>query len=92
MNRASVVREQSFAVVGLTAFATLVKGWTCRFAYTTYEETQIELRNYASSEDFNIYSFLTKMQVLDDTITDFTPPTDDQVVQDYIKKFHHDPL
>ena len=51
------VRENSFVVVGLTAFGTVVKGWNdfkkfsfkvdmCRFAYTTYEKTLIELKTY----------------------------------------------
>lgn len=43
------VWEESYAVVGLTAFATFIKGWSefkkysvemnmCRFAYSTYEK------------------------------------------------------
>lgn len=63
------VWEQSFVVVGLTAFATLVKGWNdvekycfkmdmCRFTYTTYEKTMIELRNFVRGgiEDFQLNS------------------------------------
>ena len=52
------VGEQGYATVGLTAFATLVKGWNdfkkyafkmdmYKFAYTTYEKSLSELRNYA---------------------------------------------
>jgi len=52
------VWKESLAMVGLTALATLVKGWSdfkkyffkmdmCRFAYTTCEKTLIELRNHA---------------------------------------------
>ena len=80
------VWENSFAVVALTAFGTVVKGWNdlkkfsfkvdmCRFAYTTYERTLIELRTYVRGlplEEFD--GFLIKIQTLDDTITDFIPP------------------
>ena len=52
------VWEESYVVVGLTAVATFIKGWSdfkkyslkmdmCRFAYTTYEKTLIELKNFA---------------------------------------------
>ena len=52
------VWEESYAVVGLTAVATFIKGWSdfkkyslkmdmCRFAYTTYEKTLSELKNIA---------------------------------------------
>ena len=47
----------------------------CRFAYTTYDKTLIELRTYMRGlpmEEFD--GFLIKMQTLDDTISDFTPP------------------
>ena len=51
------VWEDSLVMIGLTAFGTVVKGWNefknfctkmdmCRFAYTTYEKTLIELRTY----------------------------------------------
>ena len=80
------VWENSFAVVALTAFGTVVKGWNdfkkfsfkvdmCRFTYTSYEKTLIELRTYVRVlpvEEFD--GFLIKMQTLDDTITDFTLP------------------
>ena len=66
----------------------------CKFAYTTYEKTLIELRNYvrAGMDDASMSSFLTKMQTLDDTITDFTPSTDDRVVKSYDKRFSHESL
>ena len=80
------VRENSLIAVGLTALGTVVKGWNdfkkfsfkvdmCRFSYTTYEKTLIELKTYVRGlplEEFD--GFLVKMQTLDDTITDFTPP------------------
>ena len=95
------VWENSFAVVALTGFGTVVKGWNdfkkfsfkvdmCRFAYTTYEKTLIELRTYVRGlplEEFD--GFLIKMQTLGDTITDFTPPVADRCVQEYAKRFHH---
>ena len=97
------VWKQDYAVVGVTAFATLVRGWNdfkkyafkmdmCKFAYTTYEKSLSELRNYALGGIDDWAEFLTKMQTLDDIITDFTPPTDDQYEQHYKSKFRHDPL
>ena len=95
------VWKDSFVVVGMTSFATLLKGWNdfknysfkmdmCKFAYTTYEKTLIELRNYARVEIDELDGFLIRMQKLDDTITDFTPPTSDRCVQEYDKRFHHE--
>ena len=51
------VWENSFTMVELTTFGTVVEDWKdfkkfslkvdmCRFAYTTYEKTLIELRTY----------------------------------------------
>ncbi|KAL9964031.1 hypothetical protein ACROYT_G027605 [Oculina patagonica] len=74
---------------------TVVKGWNdfkkysfkvdvCRFAYTTYDKTLIELRTYARGLPMDeLEGFLIKMQTLDDTITDFTPPVADKYVQAY---------
>ena len=98
------VHENSFVVVGLTAFGTVVKGWNdfkkfsfkvdmCRFAYTTYEKTLIELKTYVRGlplEEFD--GFLIKMQTLDEVVTDFTPPVFDCVTREYPKKFHHTPI
>ena len=81
------VRENSVVGVGLTAFGTVIKGWNdfkkfsfkvdmCRFAYTTYEKTLIELKTYVRGlpmEEFD--SFLVKMQTLDEVITDSTLPS-----------------
>ena len=99
------VWKDSFVVVGLTSSATLLKGWNdfkkysfkmdmCKFAYTTYEKTLIELRNYvrAGMDDSSMSSFLTKMQTLDDTITDFTPSTDDRYFKSYDKHFSPESL
>ena len=97
------VWKQGYAAVGLTAFATFVKGWNdfkkyafkmdmCKFAYTTYEKSLSELRNYALGGIDDLSEFLTKMQTLDEVVVDFTPPTYDQYEQDYYSKFRHDPL
>ena len=80
------VRENSLIAVGLTALGTVVKGWKdvkkfsfkvdmCRFAYTTYGKTLIEMKTYVRGlplEEFD--GFLVNMQTLDDTITHFTLP------------------
>ena len=98
------VRENSFVVVGLTALGTVVKGWNdfkkfsfkvdmCRFAYTTYEKTLIELKTYVRGlplEEFE--GFLVKLQTLDDTITDFTPPVSDHCAREYSKHYYHTPV
>jgi len=97
------VWKDGYASVGLTAFATLLKGWNdfkkysfkmdmSKFAYTTYEKTLTELRNYAMVGVDELDGFLTKMQTLDDVVTDFTPPTFDRYVLDYDTRFHHVPL
>ena len=52
------IGAESYAVVGLTATARSIKGWSeckkysvmvdmSRFAYTTYKKTLIELKNFA---------------------------------------------
>jgi len=97
------VWAHSYVAVGLTAFATLVKGWNdfkkysfkmdmSKFAYTSNEKALRELRNYALSGIDDWTEFLTKMQTMDDVIVDFSPPTDNQYVQEYHRKFRHDPL
>jgi len=97
------VWAHNYVAVGLTAFATLVKGWNdfkkysfkmdmSKFAYTSYEKALGELRNYALSGIDDWTEFLTKMQTMDDVIVDFYPPTDDRYVQEYHHKFRHDPL
>ena len=91
-------RAQSLVMVGLTAAATFVKGWSdfkkdshkmdmCRFAYTTYEKTLIELKNYARAHEFYINTFLVKMRTLDDIITDFARPVFERFTRLYYDKF-----
>ena len=99
------VWEQSFAVVGLTALATFIKGWSdvkkysfkmdlCRFAYMTYEKTLIEIKGFVRSgvDDFQFNNFLVKMQTLAETITDFTPTTSDKCPQMYHTKFYYEAI
>ena len=65
------VWKESFVMVALTAAAAFVKGWSdfkkyshkmdmCRFAYTTYEKTLIELRKDARAHEFDINTFFNK--------------------------------
>ena len=82
-------------VACLTAVGTVVKVWSefkkfsvkvgmCQFAYTTYAKALIELRTYARGIPFDgLEGFLIKMQTLDDTIVDFTPPLPKRCVQEY---------
>ena len=90
--------KESFVMVALTAAATFVKGWSdfkkyphkmdmCRFAFTTYEKTLIELRKDARVQDFDINTFLIKMQTLEELVTDFAPPVFDRYKQLYVMKF-----
>ena len=103
------VWEQSYAVVGLTALATFIKGWSdfkkyslkidmCRFAYTTYEKTMIEIKkkNYVrggihvDAHQLNI--FLVKLQTVDETVIEFSPPTSDKCTQSYHVKFIYEAI
>lgn len=81
----------------------VVKGWNefrkyflkrdmCRFAYTTYDKTMIELRTYVRGLPLDEFDgFLVKMQTLDDTITDFTPPVSDKCTKEYGRRFQYVP-
>jgi len=54
----------------------------------------IELRNHAQAgvDEHQMNSFLIKMQTIDDTIRDITPPTHESYRRDYTKKFHHNTI
>ena len=91
------VWKESFAMVGLTAAATFVKGWSdfkkyslkmdmSEFAYTTYEKTLIEIHTFILGGEFDLNSFLVKMQTLDDIVTDFAPPISERVTRLYYNK------
>ena len=83
---AGPILNNSTFVACLTAVGTVVKGCSefkkfsvkvdmCRFAYTTYAKALIELRTHGSGIQFDgLERVLIKMQTLDDTIVDFTPP------------------
>ena len=99
------VWEQSYAVVGLTALATFIKGWSdfkkyplkmdmSRFAYTTYEKTMIEIKNYVRGgiDVSQLNNFLVKMQTLDETVIEFSPPTSDKCTQCYNAKFYYEAI
>ncbi|KAL9967935.1 hypothetical protein ACROYT_G026248 [Oculina patagonica] len=93
------VMENGISVACLTAGGTVVKGWNdfkkfslkvdmCRFAYSTYDKTLIELRTYARGLPMDeLEGFLIKMQTLDDTIIDFAPPLADKYIQEYERLF-----
>ena len=98
------VLENSIVVAGLAAMGTVVKGWNdfkkfslkvdmCHFAYTSYSKTLIELRTYVRGLPFDkLDGFLVKMQTLDDTITDFTPPVSDACTREYGRRFQYVPV
>ena len=94
---------ESYAVVGLTATATFIKGWSefkkysvkmemSRFAYTTYEKTLIEQNNFARGGLEDMSHFLVKMQTLDEVVTDFTPSIYDSFITLYSTKFVHEAI
>ena len=64
-----------------------------RFAFTTYAKALIELKIYVRGLPFEgLEGFLIKMQTLDDTIIDFTPPLPKGCVQDYHRQFVYQPV
>ena len=93
------ILENSTLVACLAAVGTVVKGWNdfkkysfkvgmSRFAFTTYAKALIELRTYVGGIPFEgLKGFLIKMQTLDDTIIDFTPPLPKPCVQEYYRHF-----
>ena len=59
----------------------------------TYAKALIELRTYARGVPFDgLEGFLIKMQTLDDTIVDFTPPLPKRCIQAYRRQFVYEPL
>ena len=89
MAKGIVVRsilENSLLIACLSATGSVIKFKIdmCHFAYTTYNKTLIGLRTYMRGlpmEEFE--GFLIKMQTLDETITDFTPPVSDKCIKEY---------
>ena len=95
------VLENVILVACLAAVGTLVKGWNdfknyrfkeemSRFAFTTYRKTLIELRTFVRGlPPDGLDGFLVKMQTLDDTITDFTPPLPEHWRQHYDRLYRY---
>ena len=64
-----------------------------RFAFTTYAKALTELKTYVRGVPLeDLEGFLIKMQTLDDTIIDFTPPLPKRCVQDYHRHFVYRPV
>ena len=101
---AGPILENSTLVACLAAVGTVVKGWNdfkqyqfkvamSRFAFTTYAKALTELKTYVRGVPFeDLEGFLMKMQRLDDTIIDFTPPLPKRCVQDYYRHFVYQPV
>ena len=101
---AGPILESSTLVACLAAVGKVVKGWNdfkkyrfkvkmSRFAFTTYAKALIELRTYVRGIPFEgLEGFLIKMQTLDDTIIDFTPPLPKRCVQEYCRQFFYQPM
>ena len=91
-------------VGGVAAVGTVVKGWAdfkqyrfkvtmSRFAFTTYAKALTELKTYGRGVPLeDLEGFLIKMQTLDDTIVDFTPPLPKRCVQEYHGHFVYQPV
>ena len=96
--------ENSTLVACLAAVGTVVKGWNdfkqyrfkvtmSRFAFTTYAKALTELKTHVRGIPLeDLERFLIKMQTLDDTIVDFTPPLPKRCLQDYHGHFVYQPL
>ena len=87
------ILENSTLVACLAAVVTVVKGWNdfkryqsklemSRFALNTYDKALLDLKMHVNDMD----RFLLKMQVLDETIIDLTPPLPKRWLQEY---YHH---
>ena len=83
---AGPILDNSTLVACLAAVGTVVKGWNdfknysfkvamSRFAFTTYAKALTELKTHVRGVPLEgLEGFLIKMETLDDTIIDFTPP------------------
>ena len=64
-----------------------------RFAFTTYAKALTELKTYVRGVPLeDLEGFLIKMQTLDDTIIDLTPPLPKRCVQNYHRHFVYQPV
>ena len=96
--------DNSTLVACLAAVGTVVKGWNdfkqyrfkvgmSQFAFTTYAKALTELKTHVRGVPLEgLEGFLIKMQTLDDTIVDFTPPLPKRCVQDYHRRFVYQPV
>jgi len=96
--------DNSTLVACLAAVGTVVKGWNdfkqyrfkvamSRFAFTTYAKALTEVKTHVRGVPLeDLEGFLIKMQTLDDTIVDFTPPLPKRCVQDYHRRFVYQPV
>jgi len=101
---AGPILQKSTLVACLAAVGTVVKGWNdfkkysfkvtmSRFAFTTYAKALTELKTDVQGLPLEgLEGFLIKMQTLDDTIVDFTPPLPKRRVQDYHRHFVWQPV
>jgi len=101
---AGPILQNSTLVACLAAVGTVVKGWNdfkqylfkvamSRFAFTTYAKALTELKTHIRGVPLeDLEGFLIKMQTLDDTIVDFTPPLPKRSVQDYHRRFVYQPV
>ena len=96
--------DNSTLVACLAAVGTVVKGWNdfkqyrfkvtmSRFTFATYAKALTELKTHVRGVPLeDLERFLIKMQTLDDTIVDFTPPLPKRCVQDYHRHFVYQPV
>ena len=101
---AGPILQNSTLVACLVAVGTVVKGWNdfknysfkvamSRFAFTTYAKALTELKTHVRGVPLEgLEGFLIKMQTLDDTIIDLTPPLPKRCVQDYHRHFVYQPV
>ena len=97
------VFKNSIVVTIWSAVGTVIKGWNdfqkfslkvdmSQFAFTTCKKAMIELRTYVrglSIEELDV--FLIKMQLLDETISDFAALFTDNCLQKYESNFVYVP-
>ena len=96
--------DNSTLVACLAAVGTVVKGRTdfkqyrfkvtmSRFAFTTFAKALTELKTHGRGVPLeDLEGFLIKMQTLDDTIVEFTPPLPKRCVQEYDRHFVYQPV
>ena len=92
------VYKESVVVVTLASLGTVLKGVSdfkkfplkcdmCKFAYSSNAKVLMELRACAQGLPFDV-TFLTRMEVLEEIIVDFTPPLEANLLKRYDSMFH----